>query len=190
MSHRHDSVNHRHDDDERLLAAIDLELARRAVAGGHRAPRDLRRRVLDTADADRCEDDAATAADTPQIWRRWREERPPGSAPRLATVRSSSADWEPTSIPGIRTRRLAVDAERRSVTMMVEMAPGTRYPAHRHGGAEECFVLSGDLRIGEEEVLAAGDYQRADAGSFHPVQSTDGGCTLLLVSSQDDELTG
>ncbi len=71
--------------------------------------------------------------------------------------------------------------------MMVRMEPGASYPAHRHGGAEECFVISGDLRTGAVH-LRAGDWQRADAGSRHPVQSTDGGCVLLLVSSLDDTL--
>jgi hypothetical protein len=37
-------------------------------------------------------------------------------------------------------------------------------------------------------VLCAGDYQFAAGGSEHRVQSTEGGCLLLIVSSQDDEL--
>jgi hypothetical protein len=36
--------------------------------------------------------------------------------------------------------------------------------------------------------MRAGDFQRAEAGSVHPVQSTDGGCLLLITSSLDDEL--
>ena len=74
------------------------------------------------------------------------------------------------------------------VTMLIRMAPGTAYPAHRHGGAEECYVLEGDLHVGDDIVMHAGDYQRAEAGSTHPVQSTRGGCLLLLTSSLRDEL--
>ena len=36
--------------------------------------------------------------------------------------------------------------------------------------------------------MHAGDYQRASGRSIHPVQSTDGGCLLLIVSSLRDEM--
>jgi hypothetical protein len=36
--------------------------------------------------------------------------------------------------------------------------------------------------------MKSGDYQRAEKGTLHEVQSTEGGCLLLLVSSQHDEL--
>ena len=86
-------------------------------------------------------------------------------------------------------RRLFVDDTSGRVTMMVRMAAGTSYPSHRHGGFEECFVLEGDLQVGSE-MLHAGDYQRASAGSVHGVQSTERGCLLLLSSSPGDELLG
>ena len=28
-------------------------------------------------------------------------------------------------------------------TLLLDVAPGTRFPAHHHGGAEECYVVSG-----------------------------------------------
>jgi quercetin dioxygenase-like cupin family protein len=70
--------------------------------------------------------------------------------------------------------------------MLVRMAPGTSFPAHVHNGPEECFVLQGDLTIGPA-TMATGDYQYAPPGSSHPVQSTRGGCVLLLTSSLSDE---
>ena len=66
------------------------------------------------------------------------------------------------------------------------MAPGTSYPGHRHAGVEECYVLEGDLRVGDL-VMRAGDYQRAAIGSVHGVQSTEGGCLLLVLMSDRDE---
>jgi anti-sigma factor ChrR (cupin superfamily) len=95
--------------------------------------------------------------------------------------------WEPTATPGVEARQLFLDTAARRVTMMVRMAAGSSYPAHRHGGAEECFVVSGDLRTGDVH-MHAGDWQRADKGSRHPDQTTDGGCVLLLISSLDDTL--
>jgi anti-sigma factor ChrR (cupin superfamily) len=116
-------------------------------------------------------------------WKTWTPD-PAGARPLI--VRSSESAWEPTSVPGIQAKRLAVDVEHDRVTMLVRMAPGSAFPGHRHAGAEECYVLSGDLRF-DEQVMRAGDYQLCPAGSSHSVQSTVEGCLLLLVSSRHDE---
>lgn len=118
-----------------------------------------------------------------QPWKRWQadEPTPTGIVPR------SSVPFEATAIQGIEVRRLALDPAADRVTLEVRMAPGTSYPAHRHGGPEECFVLEGDIQIGDTEMLA-GDFQRLEAGSVHPDQSTKAGCRLLIVSSLHDEL--
>jgi anti-sigma factor ChrR (cupin superfamily) len=76
--------------------------------------------------------------------------------------------------------RLAVNGRR--------MEAGASSPPHRHAGREECYVLEGELDVEGGASMRAGDYQVADEGSVHGVQSTRGGCTLLIVSSQDDEL--
>src|SRR5262245_17703317 len=123
-------------------------------------------------------------AETPDArpWRAWASDAGP-RAGEFTLVRDSEAAWEPAGAPGVEARRLHVDRSRNTATMLVRMAPGTSYPAHRHGGREECFVLSGDLRVGDQLVMHSGDYQRAELGSVHPVQSTENGCLLLLVSS-------
>lgn len=127
---------------------------------------------------------ARTAAVPPQVWKRWRST----DTNEAAMVPAGEGTFEPTDIPGITVRRLAVDEEADRVTMLVRMEPGTAYPAHRHGGAEECYVLEGDLRVGDALTMHGGDYQRMDAGSAHPVQSTERGCLLLVMSSRHDEL--
>jgi|SRR5690349_370035 len=105
----------------------------------------------------------------------------------LTTVRGGEDGFERTELDGIEVKPLHVDAANRRVTMLVRMAPGTSYPAHRHATSEECFVVSGEIQVGER-MLHAGDYQVAAAGSLHGVQATDKGCVLFIVSSQDDEL--
>ncbi len=119
-----------------------------------------------------------------QVWKRWGGE---GATPSWFTLRADEGSWEGTGVDGVSVRRLFVDATRQTVTMLVKMAAGTSYPSHRHGGAEECFVLDGDLHVGEL-VMRAGDYQRAEKESVHVVQSTERGCTLLIVSSLHDEI--
>ncbi len=120
-----------------------------------------------------------------QPWKQW---APSSDSGELTFVPGAEAEWEPTAVAGIDARRLFVDRTARRVTMLVRMAAGTSYPGHIHGGTEECYVLSGDLRVGSM-VMHAGDYQRAEAGTQHPAQSTDRGCMLFLISSLHDEIT-
>jgi len=151
-------------------------------------PADLRRRLMRRLH-ERFE--PSSGADSPaervQVWRRWHENAGRSPEPGLLTVPPSDDDWEPIDVPGIRVRRLFVDRPRQLVTMLVRMDAGSSYPAHRHGGVEECYVVAGDLQVAGES-LGPGTYQRAESGSKHSVQSTVDGCTLLIVSSMTDEL--
>jgi anti-sigma factor ChrR (cupin superfamily) len=119
-----------------------------------------------------------------QVWKKWGV---PTVSRGLTTVHSTEGEWEDIDIPGIAVKRLFIDSKRQYVTMLVRMAAGTAYPRHRHGGAEECYVLDGDLHVGDM-ILRRGDYQRAEADSAHEVQWTEQGCLLFIVSSQEDEL--
>jgi len=177
------------------VCAADLELTRALQADFDAArfasdaslpdaPASLKQRVLESVHG--LKQESTKHDDRLQTWRRWRE--PDAATPGgLRTQRAGEGAWETTSCPGVSVRQLSLDAAARQCTMMVRMEPGSSYPPHRHGGAEECFVVAGDLHVGEE-VLTTGDFQRAEEGSIHGVQSTEGGCTLLIVSSLDDEL--
>ena len=162
-----------------------------AESGPRKKPRrdlwpEIRARIgapsSDRARADGPRSQAGAAA--PQVWKHWRG----GVLPASWVLTAQEGDFEATDIAGIAVRRLFVDEEGDRVTMLVRMAPGTAYPAHRHGGIEECYVLAGDLAVGEGTTLRSGDYQRMDTGSLHPVQSTRDGCLLLIASSRHDEL--
>jgi len=122
-----------------------------------------------------------------QIWKSWAPDSGAAVPEFTFLTGDHGSAFEPTAIAGIEARKLYVDAENDRVTMIVRMEPGTSYPPHVHAAVEECYVLSGDLAVGVQQ-MRAGDYQRAEAGSRHERQSTTGGCTLLLVSSLHDEL--
>ncbi|GEM_PF-773042 len=121
-----------------------------------------------------------------QIWKHW-SPNAEGKTPDFTFLAASEGGFEPTDVPGIEAKKLFVDRENDRVTMLVRMQPGTAYPRHVHADFEECYVLSGDLSVGAQR-MNAGDYQRAETGSLHAVQSTEHGCMLLLVSSLHDEL--
>ncbi len=128
---------------------------------------------------------AAPAAPAAQPWRQWAAD----VADDMFLSRADDSAWEPTAHPGVETRRLFVDAAARRATMLIRMAAGTSYPAHVHGGIEECFVLEGEIHVGDT-TMHAGDFQRCETASRHGIQSTRTGCTLLIVSSLDDEIVG
>ena len=70
---------------------------------------------------------------------------------------------------------------------MGKLEPGTRYPAHVNVGPEDLYVLTGDLHIGDHR-LDAGDFHHADAGSYHEVNHSIEGCTLIAVLPADHPL--
>jgi len=158
----------------------------------------LRRRVLDavrTGDARASDGDGAAASRpsrfdeaSPAVQAAARAKAPitvfPGG---LDLAFAEGAEWEKTSIAGIEMRRLSLDEEADRLTVLIRMAAGASYPSHRHGGPEECYVISGDLSTGDIR-MRAGDYKLAHKGSVDRVQSTEKGCLLLIVSSLKDEL--
>jgi hypothetical protein len=46
-------------------------------------------------------------------------------------------------------RLLFVDRDHSRCTALVRMAAGATYSSHVHNGPEECFVLEGDLHVGD-----------------------------------------
>lgn len=84
-------------------------------------------------------------------------------------------DWRATRYPGVDWLPLHLgpelhasgpDAEARETAVLIRMAPGCGYPAHRHVGVEEVLVLRGGYRDDRGEHVA-GSYVRYDAGSTH-----------------------
>ncbi|MBW7904363.1 MAG: cupin domain-containing protein [Phycisphaerae bacterium] len=126
---------------------------------------------------------AAAGGDT-QVWKRW---TPPPTRDGLCIVRAEDGAWEDTGVAGVAVRQLYADRAHNRATMLVRMTPGAAYPRHLHNSPEECLVLEGDLSVGAN-TLHSGDYQRAEPGSTHGVQSTRAGCLLFIVSGLDDDL--
>jgi anti-sigma factor ChrR (cupin superfamily) len=104
----------------------------------------------------------------------------------LVTVRASDVRWKPHPVPGIAIARLHIDKARREIVCLLRADPGVRYPAHRHAGTEEIFMLEGDLTI-NGEVFGKGDYIRSTPGSIHSPH-TLGGCMFLIRTSLEDEI--
>lgn len=117
-----------------------------------------------------------------RIWRDWDAD----AAASLYTLHAHEGSWDPTGVEGVEVRRLFVDRANNRMTAMFRMQPGASYPEHDHAGIEECYVLQGDLHVGDDLVMRAGDYQRAGGGSEHAAQWTEGGCLLLVSCALND----
>jgi anti-sigma factor ChrR (cupin superfamily) len=108
-------------------------------------------------------------------------------APSNHTITTADGEWVQGAVPGVRLKILAIDRAQDRVTMLLEGEPGTRYPAHRHSGPEECYVISGSLFV-DGQVLRAGDFHHAAAGSDHGELWSDEGVEVLLVAAASDYL--
>lgn len=101
--------------------------------------------------------------------------------------RSGSGVWHRTPWHGVTYQRLHFDKTTGFATSLLRVEPGSRYPAHRHHGDEQSWVLEGSCRIGSVSIRA-GDFAVAAAGSVHGVLESEEGCLLLIVSSAKDEI--
>jgi anti-sigma factor ChrR (cupin superfamily) len=64
-------------------------------------------------------------------------------------------------------RVLALNKSRGYATLLFDVAPGTHFPPHHHGGAEECYVVSGSPVHRAVGVWTRGDFVHADADTDH-----------------------
>ncbi len=105
-----------------------------------------------------------------------------GELGEFAYLRSREGEWVQLPVPGARVKELSARREDGVALFLLELDPGTKFPAHRHKGAEMAYVLTGDLHT-EDEVLHAGDFMRAAPGSKHHHLYSEKGCQALLVTA-------
>jgi anti-sigma factor ChrR (cupin superfamily) len=110
--------------------------------------------------------------------------RPSPNLPEL--VKSGKLDWQPYRVPGVKIAVLYRDLATRRASSLVQAAVGIVYPAHRHAGTEEIYMLEGELTFGDR-VYRAGDRIVSAARSRHPVATTATGCMFFVNTSIDDE---
>jgi anti-sigma factor ChrR (cupin superfamily) len=107
--------------------------------------------------------------------------KPPVAPPSQSAAKP---EWEEPA-PGISCKLLATDTEKNRVSMLVRLAPGAEYPAHRHSGVEELHLLHGELMINSKK-LYPGDYNRAEPDTVDHRVWSETGCTCVLITSTRD----
>ena len=98
------------------------------------------------------------------------------------TTRADQMAWEPLA-EGI-SRRLLAPPRGAAAAYLVRMAPGAAAPAHRHGRAEECMLLAGEMYL-DDLLLFGGDFQLAPAGGLHHEASSEHGVLLAVHGDLD-----
>lgn len=101
------------------------------------------------------------------------------------TIVASAEGWVPHPVPGITMKVLSLDRARNVATLLLDVAPGSRFPPHHHDAAEECYVISGSLYSCGRR-LVAGDFIHADGHTEHDELWTEEGCRVLLVVQPED----
>ena len=95
---------------------------------------------------------------------------------------NDASGWFALPVPGVRMKLLSADKTRDVMQMLVEIAPGARFPDHEHHSGDEGIVLSGDVLSGGR-LLRAGDYYHAGPGTKHLDIVSPSGCTALVSFS-------
>lgn len=97
------------------------------------------------------------------------------------TIRSGAAHWAPF-LEGIERKVLLPDDGSGIETALYRLAPGAVIPVHTHTHLEECWVVEGDVLVGEFPVYA-GDMHIAYPGYEHAEILAPSGA-LLMIKSQ------
>jgi quercetin dioxygenase-like cupin family protein len=92
-------------------------------------------------------------------------------------------EWEKVA-DGVFKKPLWTDGYRSSCFYRLEA--GAVIPGHPHPTDEECFVLDGELFLGDT-LMCTGDYQLANAGSMHGEVSTDIGAMVFVRGADLEE---
>ena len=93
------------------------------------------------------------------------------------TVHADAAGWKPFDARAqIKVLHRAGDV----MSYLLRLAPGATLAPHRHPIDEECVVLEGRLRIGDELLVDAGGFHLAHRDALHATITSDEGATIYL----------
>ncbi len=104
----------------------------------------------------------------------------PPKVPEGIRFLNHDAPWLTGPLPGSRFKVLSAGPQQEYAMLMIELAAGAVYPEHDHLGAEEMYVLTGDLQS-EGHSLGPGDFLHAEPGTHHHELRSIGGCTAIMV---------
>lgn len=111
--------------------------------------------------------------------------KPRNFPPGFTHLPAGSGEWRDLPVKGARIKELSDQRADGFTTMLLEMDPGAKFPGHHHHGAEQVYLLDGDLWSDGEE-LSPGDFLRAAAETPHGGLYSEGGCHALIITAQEN----
>jgi anti-sigma factor ChrR (cupin superfamily) len=157
------------------LVAFDAVVAELALGAGEQAPAaSVRDRLL-----------ACVAGEAKQQ-EQGRVEKAPAPPSQSRSVRLNEGKWSQFA-DGVFIKTLFVDQGRGTITSLVKLEPGARFPPHRHLGIEESIIIEGDCHV-NGQVLRPGDYRCADAGTIDSDLTTEHGTVFMIVAPKEVEI--
>lgn len=97
------------------------------------------------------------------------------------TVKADDDRWRPFA-PGV--ERKVLHLSEGIMSYLLRLAPGATLPAHRHPIDEECVVLEGTLRIGDNLELRAGGFHLGRKNVAHASITSDLGAIIYLRGAE------
>ena len=104
------------------------------------------------------------------------------AAARPQVLGHQEGAWRPTPIRGVRLRELSASSPDYAVVLL-SVEPGSVFPAHDHAGAEDFYLLQGEVLM-EDRRLQPGDFVHWEAGVRHPEMRSPGGCEAMVITSR------
>lgn len=96
------------------------------------------------------------------------------------TVRRDEGEWVKVG-ELVMIKTLRFDRVTNTQTVLIRMLPGGMVVGHRHSAEEECFIIEGEVEIGEHHLFQ-GDVHFAGPGSVHPPLTTRTGALVMIRS--------
>ena len=118
------------------------------------------------------------------------EKRPPGwqnHRTGFDYLRAGDGKWQAAPFPGVTFQILHYDKKSGLATQLVKLEPGSSFPPHIHGAAEQCMVMEGTVST-KTLTLKQGDFNIASPGTEHERLFSETGCMLLIISNPHDEV--
>ena len=110
---------------------------------------------------------------------------------RVANIRTAVfVPWDPDGLTESGTSILQLNtAQPKGVGFYIyKMEPGARSAPHRHGGAEEFFIIEGELIDNDGTVFRAGDVVWLGAGTEHSSYAPRGALIAVYAEGQEENI--
>jgi quercetin dioxygenase-like cupin family protein len=105
----------------------------------------------------------------------------------MLVKRKEGREWSPAGYEGGERALLRMSRDQ-GRTSIVRLKAGAQAPRHRHAAGEDVLVLSGKIRIDDQE-LASGDYLYTEAGEEHELVALEDSI-IYVASNKPVTVTG